>query len=413
MRAMPLDFDHALAAFAEAVGAAHVIADDAPLAAAGSATFATSQRVSAIVRAGSREEVQACLRVANQLRVPVYPVSRGKNWGFGSRVPVRDGSVLLDLGRMNRIVDFDEALAYVTVEPGVTFADLYAFLRERGSRLFASSTGGSPYASVVGNALERGDGSGPLGDRAAHACALEVVLPTGEVVHTGHDRFAGARTAPVFRWGVGASLDGLFSQSNLGVVTRMTILAHPAPARPRPRAVQRRRPGEARHHGRRLPRAPPGRHAAFGRRHLERLPRPLHAPAVPVGSHGRCHAAPARDDGRDPARMGRRLLVRLHGDPRADRRPGSRCRRPRRAIPSAPTSTTSTSTSARATPRAAPRSTTAATPPSSSPSASPTRRASAASTGASAPRRPPTPTPIATAAASSGPLRPCPSPGAT
>jgi 4-cresol dehydrogenase (hydroxylating) len=130
---------------------------------------------------------------------------------------------------MSRIVDFDEALAYVTVEPGVTFADLHAFLRGRGSRLFASTIGGSPHASVVANALDRGDGSGPYGDRFAHACALEVVLPTGEVVHTGLDRFFGAHAAPLFRWGVGPALDGLFSQSSLGVVTRLTLWLAPIP----------------------------------------------------------------------------------------------------------------------------------------------------------------------------------------
>ena len=223
------DLSDALAAFRDAVGDDHVVTDPASLAAAGTATFATEARTPAIVRPASTAEVQACLRVANRFRVPVYPVSRGKNWGFGSRVPPRDGCVILDLSRMDRIVDHDEALAYVTVEPGVTFAALYDFLRARGSRLFASTTGGSPHASVIGNALERGDGAGPLGDRMAHACALEVVLPTGEVVHTGHDRFEGARVAPLFRWGVGPSLDGLFSQSNLGVVTRMTLWLAPLP----------------------------------------------------------------------------------------------------------------------------------------------------------------------------------------
>jgi 4-cresol dehydrogenase (hydroxylating) len=223
------ELDAALAAFADAVGADHVLIGARELDAANTATFATSARSRAIVRPASREEVQACLRVANRFGVPVQPVSRGKLWGFGSRVPARGGAVLVDLCRMNRIVDFDEDLAYVTVEPGVTFADLYAFLRARGSRLYASTTGSSPHASVVGNALDRGDGSGPYGDRCNHACAFEVVLPTGEVVHTGHDRFEGARAAPVFRWGVGPALDGLFSQSNLGVVTRMTLWLAPLP----------------------------------------------------------------------------------------------------------------------------------------------------------------------------------------
>src|SRR6185436_6055231 len=67
------------------------------------------------------------------------------------------------------------------------------------------------------------------GDRWSHVCALEAVLPTGEVVHTGPDRFPGARTASVLRWGPGPALDGLFSQSNLGVVTRLGIWLTPLP----------------------------------------------------------------------------------------------------------------------------------------------------------------------------------------
>lgn len=221
--------DEALEAWRAAVGGDHVITDPASLAAAETATFATSQKVPAIVRPASREEVQACVRVANRSGVAIYPVSGGRNWGYGSRVPARSGSVILDLGRMNRVVDYDEALAYVTVEPGVTFAQLYDFLRAQGSRLFASTTGASPRASVIGNALERGDGAGPYGDRANHVCALEVVLPTGDCIHTGLDRFEGARAAPLFKWGVGPALDGLFTQSNLGIVTRMTLWLAPLP----------------------------------------------------------------------------------------------------------------------------------------------------------------------------------------
>src|ERR1700744_1263135 len=107
-------FDEALEAFRAAVGPEHVLTDPAALASAMTATFATSAGVPAIVRPASREEVQACFRVANRFRVPLYPTSRGKNWGFGSRVPAADGCVVLDLGRMNRVVDFDETLAYVT-----------------------------------------------------------------------------------------------------------------------------------------------------------------------------------------------------------------------------------------------------------------------------------------------------------
>ena len=46
-------------------------------------------------------------------------------------VPSASGCVLMDLGRMNRILDFSEDLAYITVEPGVTQQQVYAFLQER------------------------------------------------------------------------------------------------------------------------------------------------------------------------------------------------------------------------------------------------------------------------------------------
>src|SRR5262249_23872360 len=137
--------------------------------------------------------------------------------------------VLLDLSRMNRILDFNEELAYATVEPGVTQRQLFAFLQERKSRLWVDATGSSPDCSLIGNAMERGFGHTPYGEHIANTCGFEVVLPTGEVVETGFSRYPNVHAAPVYRWGLGPSLDGLFAQSNLGVVTRMTFWLMPAP----------------------------------------------------------------------------------------------------------------------------------------------------------------------------------------
>lgn len=193
------------------------------------ATFATTQKIAAILRPGSREEVAECLKTASRFRTPLYPISSGKNWGYGSRVPPVSGCALLDLSRLDRILDFDEDVGYVTVEPGVTQGRLFTFLRERRSRLWMDATGSSPDCSLIGNAMERGFGHTPYGDHFAHVCGLEVVLPTGDVIRTGAARFEGSAAAAVSRWGVGPSLDGLFSQSNLGIVTRMTIWLMPRP----------------------------------------------------------------------------------------------------------------------------------------------------------------------------------------
>ncbi|HXV61033.1 MAG TPA: FAD-dependent oxidoreductase, partial [Vicinamibacteria bacterium] len=138
------------------------------------ATFATANRVLAVVRPRDRGEVQACMRVAQEWRVPVYPVSGGKNWGLGSRVPSKDGCAILDLGRLNRILDFNEELSYMTVQPGVSFAQVSEYLRVRGSQHYLCVTGGPPEGSLIGNALERGDGLGPYGERSLHCCAFEV-----------------------------------------------------------------------------------------------------------------------------------------------------------------------------------------------------------------------------------------------
>jgi 4-cresol dehydrogenase (hydroxylating) len=223
------NYDSAIRHWTSVVGPENVTTSTAHLLAAEKGTFATGHRIPAIVRPADRTEVQECMRIANRWKVPVYPISSGRNWGYGSRVPAADGCALLDLGRMNRILDFDEDLGYVTIEPGVTQAQLQTFLRGRNSRLWMDATGASPHCSLIGNAVERGFGHTPYGDHFAHTCDLEIVLPQGEVMETGFGRYPGAKASPVYRWGVGPILDGLFSQSNYGVVTRLTLWLMPAP----------------------------------------------------------------------------------------------------------------------------------------------------------------------------------------
>ncbi|HET8549813.1 MAG TPA: FAD-binding oxidoreductase [Bryobacteraceae bacterium] len=215
--------------FAAIVGDANAISDPVSLRAAETATFDVRHEIPLIVRPASRPEVQECVRLANRLRTPLYPVSRGRNWGYGSRVPSASGCILLELSRMNRIVDFSAEHAYITVEPGVTQGQVVEFLAERRARLILDCTGASPDCSVIGNTVERGFGHTPYGDHFAHICNLEVVLPDGDCIETGFGRFGNVAATPVYRWGVGPILDGLFSQSNLGIVTRMTAFLMPEP----------------------------------------------------------------------------------------------------------------------------------------------------------------------------------------
>lgn len=213
----------AIKEYRKIIGESNVITDKKVLTARQTATFKTSQKVIGILKPANVDEVQACVRVANKYKTPLYPISTGLNWGYGSSVPASDNCIILDLSRLNRIIDYDEKLAYVTVEPGVTFQQLNNFLKKKKSNLIMSVSGGSPDSSLIGIVMERGIAKGPYGNLHEHTCNLEVVLPTGDCIHTGFGRFPQAKAKFVSKEGVGPSLSELFFQSNFGIVTKMTL----------------------------------------------------------------------------------------------------------------------------------------------------------------------------------------------
>lgn len=223
------NLSNALKEWENLLGSEYVITDAKELLEAETATYQTTAKIPAIIRPSNREDIQECLKIANRYRTPLYPISTGKNWGYGSRVPSADGCILMDLSRLNRILDYNETLAYVIIEPGVTQRQLYEFLQEKGNKLLMSVTGSTPDSSLIGNIMERGEAKGPLGDRFNHVCGMEVVLPTSECIHTGFNRFENPQAGAVNRWGVGPYFDGLFTQSNLGIVTQMTLWLMPYP----------------------------------------------------------------------------------------------------------------------------------------------------------------------------------------
>lgn len=189
----------------------------------------TDFRPCGAVAPSSLEEVQAVVRIANDLLVPLWTSSNGRNLGYGGQAPRVAGAVAVDLSRMRRILEVNEKLGYALVEPGVSFFDLHQYIRERGIKLWLSVPA-LGWGSVVGNALERGFGYTPYGDHASMQCGMEVVLANGELVRTGMGAMEGSSAWQLFRPGYGPSLDGLFMQSNFGVVTKMGIWLMPEPA---------------------------------------------------------------------------------------------------------------------------------------------------------------------------------------
>ena len=217
------DLAQALRSWRSLLGQEHVFDDASYLSSLSQTTFRTQQQISAVLSPGSVQEVQEVVQIAFALSIPVYPISRGRNWGLGSKVPVQDACVLLDLSRLNRIIEFDRELQYLLVEPGVTFQQASDFLKENSSDLFLSVIGGPPDASIIGNSLERGEGLGPLGLRTRSVAGLEVVLANGEILRTGFSSVPQTKVSGVSELGLGPALDGLFFQSNFGIVVRMRI----------------------------------------------------------------------------------------------------------------------------------------------------------------------------------------------
>src|SRR5579863_890984 len=80
---------------------------------------------SAAVAPQTVEQVQQIVRTANKYKIPLYAFSTGRNLGYGGSAPTYSGSVIVDLKRMNRVVEVNEQEAYAVVEPGVSFFDLY------------------------------------------------------------------------------------------------------------------------------------------------------------------------------------------------------------------------------------------------------------------------------------------------
>lgn len=231
---MRTDVSSFLSAVSEALGPAAIKADEETCAAYGRHTLPDRDYIpSAVVYPDSTEVVQTLVRLANEYCTPLFPIGMGRSLGLGSRAPMRSGQVVVDLGRrMNRLVQVNEDLGYCVIEPGVTFNALYDALKLRGDTLMMSATAGPPDGSVLGNALEKGGGAGPLGSHFDNLCGIEVVLGNGDIIRTG-DGGLDVEYHPNWhatKYSFGPALDGLFTQSNYGIVTRAGLWLMRRPA---------------------------------------------------------------------------------------------------------------------------------------------------------------------------------------
>jgi FAD/FMN-containing dehydrogenase len=181
-----------------------------------------------VVRPKTAAEVRSLVVLAHERSLPVTPVVAGYNVA-GIAIP-RHGGIVLDLTRMDEVIELDRDAMYVVVEPGVTFAQLKAFLDVEAPELVYTYPFAPPFTSVMANALLDGlnNLSMPHGAMGKWINGLEAVLADGEVVRAGSggvvNRWFSRAPVPDF--------SGLFvsTQGTTGIVTRIALQLQPKPA---------------------------------------------------------------------------------------------------------------------------------------------------------------------------------------
>ena len=178
-----------------------------------------------VVMPGSTDEVQKIVHVANAHRVPLVPLGAGLVLSGLSRA--LKGGIILDMKRMNRILEVNEISRYALVEAGTSQGMLQAYLRKHFPHLKHSAPDAPPAATVAGNVSIHGSGhiSHAGGFHSDMLNGLEVVLPTGEVARIGS-----CATSPY--WFARAPLPdlaGLFLgwAGTTGIITRLAIKLYP------------------------------------------------------------------------------------------------------------------------------------------------------------------------------------------
>lgn len=179
-----------------------------------------------VVMPRTAEEVQKIVRLANEEKIPIVP--KGGGLALTGLVVPQKGGIVLDMKRMDKILEVNEKASYVILEAGTTHGVLKSYLEKHYPHLRHSIPDSPPIATVVGNAVIHGQGrlAQQYGFNSDLVSGLEVVLPTGEICRIGScsvSPYWFSRGAPM------PDLTGLFLGwfGTTGVITRLALRLYP------------------------------------------------------------------------------------------------------------------------------------------------------------------------------------------
>ncbi|MFX1418436.1 MAG: FAD-binding oxidoreductase [Promethearchaeota archaeon] len=174
-----------------------------------------------VVMPKTAEEVKNIIKVANEEKIPLVPMGGGLTLS-GLVIPVK-GGIVIDMKRMNNIIEINKFSKYALIEAGVTTGQLLSYMNENYPNLQPPVPDAPPSATVAGNVLIHGSGylSQKYGDHGALINGLEVVLPNGDICKLGS-----CSLSPFwFARGPIPDLIGLFISSfgTMGIITKLSI----------------------------------------------------------------------------------------------------------------------------------------------------------------------------------------------
>lgn len=173
-----------------------------------------------LVEATATEDIAAIVKLCYENSIPVIP--RGAGTGLTGAAVALHGGVMIDMSKMNKILEYDMENFVVRVEAGVLLNDLAEDAQKHG--LMYPPDPGEKFATLGGNVATNAGGMRAVkyGTTRDYVRAMTVVLPTGEIVHLG---------ATVSKTSTGYSLLNLMigSEGTLGIITELTLKVIPAP----------------------------------------------------------------------------------------------------------------------------------------------------------------------------------------
>ena len=177
----------------------------------------------AVVFAHSAKDVQALLSFSRERKIPVVP--RGAGSGKSGAALAERGGIVLSLEKLNRVVEVSRADMVCVVEPGVVLEALQQAVEAQGL-FYPPDPNSQAWCSIGGNLAHNAGGPRALkyGVTRDYVLGLEAVLPTGELVRTGHRSWKGVAGYDLTQLLVG-------SEGTLAVITQATLKLLPLPRR--------------------------------------------------------------------------------------------------------------------------------------------------------------------------------------